>query len=272
MRMKLTIKRKAASCYPFVLITGAITMATANNADGLAVLEKSPQAFGQVLCQFRVCHDLCVYTDNKILDRQMRDAIDQCATDFRHMSMQTATLSDQVSSVWCRTCILFFENLTKIKGDPGKILQKISDQAKDLSAGFKGLADWCRRLAATFHKVQALGEGKSKDYSDQMEEAKREAEEAMDTLKYKLDKAAAEAEKQRKRANRWLIAASIPVVNLVTGIGAAVTATRASDAERLRHDADKKCDEAKRDLQQAVSVAEKAKVQCMFTICDTMLK
>ena len=242
-------------------------MATSNGiADGLAVLNKSPQTFSETLCQFRVCHDLCVYTDNKIFDKEMQTKIDQCAVDFRHMSLQTATLSEQVGSVWCRTCILFFENLSKIKGDPSKVLKKISDQAKDLSRGFKGIGNWCRKLAGDFHDVGTLGDKKSKEYIESMEKTKKEAEEAMETFKTDLNKAAAEAEQERKRAKRWQIAAAIPVVNIVAGVGAVLTSQWASDAENLQRNAQRKSDEAKAELAKATSDSEKAEVRCMHAI------
>ena len=238
----------------------ATSDASRDCVDGLAILDQSPQAFSETLCQFRVCHDLCVYTNNKILDEEMQIKIDQCAVDFRHMSLETATLSDKVASVWCRTCILFFENLSKIKGDPSKILQKISDQAKELSLGFKGIGGWCRDLAGDFHNVKSMGENKSKEYKQIVKKAEEAAQKAMEELKAELEKAAAEAEKERKRANRWRIAALIPVVNIVGGIGAAVTSKWASDAEELQREAQQKSDQAKAELEKATSDNEKAKV------------
>lgn len=235
--------------------------ANSSSTDGLAVLKNTPQAFSETLCQFRVCHDLCVYSDNKILDEEMQTKIDQCAVNFRHMSLQTTTLSDQVASVWCRTCILFFKNMSKIKGDPSKVLKKISDQARDLSEGFKGIGNWCRKLAGDFHDVGKMGDEKSKKYKESMERTKKEAEETMKSLKADLDKAATEAEKERKRAKKWLIAAAIPVVNLVAGAGAIVTSQWASDAESLQRDAQRKSDEAKAELEKAASNSEKAEVR-----------
>jgi len=228
--------------------------------DGLSLLEKSPQIYGDAFRQFRVCHDLCRYTSNKILDAKMRDTIDQCAVDFRHMSLQTTTLSEHVSSVWCQTCILLYENLSKISGDPCEILNKISAQAKDLSNGFSCIARWCRKLAANFHSGQTLAESKSEEYRECMEEAKEKAEKAMETLRTQLNEAATEAEKKRKRADRWLIAAGIPVVNLVAGVGALVTAKSALNAQKLLYDTDTLCDDARAKLEKATSNSEKAKV------------
>lgn len=237
--------------------------ALAKTHDGLSLLEKSPQIYGDAFRQFRVCHDLCVYTNNKLLDAKMRDKIDQCAVDFRHISLQSTTLSEQVSSVWCRTCILFFDNLSKIRGDPSKILKKISAQAKDLSGGFSGIAGWCRDLAGKFDDAQTLAKKKSQEYTKSMEKAKEEAEKAMKALRTELKEAAAEAEKKRRRADRWLIAAVIPVVNLVAGVGALITATSASNAEKLRRETDTLCDVARTKLEKATSNSERAKVQCM---------
>lgn len=105
----------------------------------------------------------------------MRVKIDQCAVDFRHMSLQTAALSDSVSSTWCETCILFFKNLSKKKKNPSITLKKISKQASNLSGNFKSLADWCSWLAAHFHSVKALGESKSEEYAERVEQQKLRA-------------------------------------------------------------------------------------------------
>lgn len=215
------------------------------NADGLAFIKTSPQAFGEIPYQFRVYYDVCVYTDNKILDGRMRVAIDQCAVDFRHMSLQTAALSDSVSSAWCETCILFSNSMSKMGGNTHRILKKICIHAEDLSGTFKSLAGWCRCLAASFHSVKALGESKSEEYAKRVEAAKNEAEKAMYTV-------TAEEEKERERAKRWFIAVMM-------------------NTEKW-FNANKKCDEAKRELQKATSVAEKTKVQCMPIIRDTISK
>ena len=240
-------------------------MATGNasedSVDGFAVLHVSSQEFSATLRQFRVCHDLYMSEDNEIFDKEMQTLIDQCAVDFRQMSLHTAELSERVASVWCGTCILFFGNLSRIKGDPSKVLKKISSQAQDLSSAFKTIGACCRELAANFHSVDTKAARKSKEYSLAMESAREEAEKTMEILQADLNKAAAEAEKQRKRANRWTIATLIPVVNVFAGIGAMVTARWAFDAEKIQRDVQCKSDNAKAELAKCSTDREKAKVR-----------
>lgn len=231
-------------------------MASNAEENGFALLERSHEAFGEAFYQFRLCHDLCIYTGNKELQME----IDQCAVDFRHMSLQTTTISDQVASVWCRTCLLFFENISQLKGEPAKFMKVISEQARDLSIGFKGVGNWCRELAGRIHGTSVQEKRKVDEYCYIVGRAKEEADERIRTLTTDLDKATADAKKQQKVANRWMIATMIPVVSFFAESGATIAAKCAFDAAKIEYSTKKKCEEAKAELEKATSDNDKAKV------------
>ena len=124
--------------------------------DSMKLFKNCPAVFQEVLIQFRVCKE--------ILEPDTLNKVDQCAVDFRHMLIQTASLSDKMSSIWCKTCLLFFKNLEKINTKRVDImLKQISSQARDLSAGFKTIGNWCRELVRRFHVavVQSVNAAKA---------------------------------------------------------------------------------------------------------------
>ena len=217
----------------------------------------SATAIGEQFRQFRISHDLCIYTDNKMFGITMRSQLDQCVVDMHHMSSEGEQILDQVSSVWYQTCIHFFDNLATFKGDQSKIITTICDQSKDLSAGFRAVACWCRYLAGNFYSVVSLGRVQSEEYMECVTKKKREAVEAMYTSEAELHTATTKAEKERKHANRWAL---VPLVNLVVH---PIVASNASEAEKVQNDANRKCIEAKAELGKATTDEEKAKVQCI---------
>ena len=129
-------------------------MALSKPADdsALAMLRNSLHYFKATLRQFRVCHDLCA-TSN-LLDEQSVQQLDQCAAEFRRLSTTVATLAEKVASVWCRTCLLFYRNIEKMKGNPNKVLHTISTQSKELSLGFERVVNMAKQLAAKFQSIQ----------------------------------------------------------------------------------------------------------------------
>lgn len=132
-------------------------------SSSLSILKDTPDDFSNVLCKLRVFHDLCFCSSGvHILGPEVETKIGQCSVDFRHVSIQTARLAERVESNWCGTCIIFFENFTKIKNDPSKVMYCMSNQAKELSTGFGIIAEWIRKLAGRFHDCQELS-GKDKE-------------------------------------------------------------------------------------------------------------
>ena len=232
---------------------------------GLAVLKDSPDYYANVLCKLRVCHDLCVYSNVTILGDEVKGKIEQCSVDFRHVSMQTATLAERIGSNWCSTCILVFGNMEKITGDPGKVLTRISVQAKELSAGFKRIAEWIRELAGRFHDCQELA-GKDRDaYMDKVKAAEKKAGEMEKDAQEKREAARKELEKSKKSAGIWGICACIPVVNIVAAPGYLMARDGVMDARQAEEVARQELTRAKDELEKAHDAQEKGKV-CSFNL------
>jgi len=227
---------------------------------GLELFKNSPTAFQQVLIQFRVCHDLCLYTSSEILESDTLIKIDQCAIDFRHMAMQTATLADRISSLWCKTCLLFFRNIEKVT-NYDKVLARISNQAKDLSLGFKTIAKWCRDLAGRFHDAQQLATNNSEEFQKSVDLAEKEADRLFEELKSKLNDLETVARQKRSEADRWSVRASYPIIGIFWSGTALVCNEQARNADESVRYAEQKSYQAKRDLEQAQNKKDKAKVR-----------
>jgi len=232
----------------------------AKTEGGLELFKNSPAAFQQVLIQFRVCHDLCYFASSEILEPDTVNKIDQCAIDFRHMAMQTATLADRISSLWCKTCLLFFRNIDKVT-NYDKVLMRISDQAKDLSLGFKTIAKWCRELAGKFHDAQKLAASNSEEFQKAVDFAEEEADRLVRELKSKLNDLEIEAKQKWEEADKLRNRSSYFIIGIFWSKAASVSNKQARNAEESVRDAEKKSEEAKRQLQQAQNKQEKAQVR-----------
>lgn len=157
------------------------TVATANvDSHGFSMLRDSLHYFKAALCQFRVCHDLCA--TSKLLDQESVAKLEQCAAEFRRLSTTVATLAEKISSVWCRTCLLFYRNIDKLKGNPAKILCTISTQSRELADGFKGVADMSEKLAAMFKTVKAREQLAQSEIAKQFNGAVRQLKELQEKI------------------------------------------------------------------------------------------
>ena len=122
------------------------------NTDGLETLRLSLEYFKDGLIQFRVCHDFCLTSD--LLDFEASNNLDQCAIDFRQLSICVASLAEKIASLWCKTCALFYKNFDKISGNPKKILDNMAHQADDLNRGFEHIKKQAGSLADKFSTIQ----------------------------------------------------------------------------------------------------------------------
>ena len=231
--------------------------------DSLELFKMAPDAFRQVLMQFRVCHDLCVYTSRDILSPSTLIKVDQCAVDFRHMSIQTATLADRVSSLWCKTCLLFFKNIDRVT-NADKILMRISSQAKDLSDGFKTIGKWCRELAGRFHEAQQLATENSKEFQEKVDRVEENADRRMAELIFELDKMKRIAKQKRNDRDALAVCTLIPLFGIFFGVAAIITNGEARSAEENEREARIKSEEAKHALSEAKNKKEKAQVRCLL--------
>lgn len=128
---------------------------TEESLDGLESLRRSLKYFKNGLIQFRVCHDLCSTSD--LLDSEASYNLDQCAIDFRQLSICVASLAEKIASLWCKTCALFYKNFDKITGNPKKVLENIAQQAEELKRGFEHLKERAGSLADKFNSIQCRG-------------------------------------------------------------------------------------------------------------------
>ena len=235
----------------------------AQSDDSMELFKTCPKVFQEVLVQFRVCHDVCVYASKEMLAPGTLNKVDQCAVDFRHMSIQTASLADKMSSIWCKTCLLFFKNLEKINmARVDVMVKRISSQAKDLSVGFKTIGKWCRELAGRFHEAQKLATKNTAVFQEEIHRAEQEADKLTKELKCKLEQLEIEAQEKRKDANKWSGYASIPLIGVFfyeTASTKDLTAVSAEDSVRR---ANTQSEIAKRTLLETRDKQEKAKVRC----------
>ena len=245
-----------------------------SEAEGsLAILRDSPDYFANVLCKLRVCHDLCVYSSVPVLGGEVKEKIDQCSVDFRHVSTQTARLAERVGSNWCATCILFFENLDKVRGDPGIITTRISKQASELSIGFTHLAKWIRELAGRFHDCQMLAGNDKEAYEEKVSEAMKYAERMKANANEQREKAREDLKAKEKSAGIWAVCALIPVVNFVALPGLIIADGQVQSAQHRELIALKELESAQKALEQAQNASEKAKVRdCCKTAWQYMIQ
>lgn len=122
------------------------------NTDGLEVLRWSLEYFKYGLIQFRVCHDFCL--PSGLLDSEATINLDQCAIDFRQLSICVASLAEKIASLWCTTCVMFYKNFDKISGNPSKILDNMANQAKDLNLGFEHIKTQSGSLVNKFSTIE----------------------------------------------------------------------------------------------------------------------
>lgn len=236
-------------------------MAKSDNHMGL--FELCPAVIQEVLIQFRVCHDICVYTSIEMLGKDTLKKVDQCAVDFRELSTQTATLVDTMSSVWCHTCLMLFKGLEKIikSNYLDTMLKQISEQSKDLSFGFKKIGQWCGKLAARFHEAQQLADENTKVFRKKLDQAEQKADKLTRELASKLEELEITAKEKRSNADYWSGLASIPVIGFIFNEAAAGKNVAATSAEESVKCANIRSEKAKQTLSETKNKQEKANVR-----------
>ena len=229
---------------------------------GLELIWESRSLFSEILFCFRECHDICVqselFSDVTIL------AVDQCAVDFRQLSMDTVLIAKRVSNQWLDVAISFFENIDDAE-NPQEMLKLLGDQARELAQCFKLIAAWARDLGGRFHEAQdgtiKEAEEFKREFSAAVERAesvKKQAEENLDKAK-KLHKEAQQSEDTWKT---WKVAlAWIPISFIVTVPGTAAAEKETAEASKLEAKASKKLRENEQELEKRMSQNEKAKVR-----------
>ena len=135
------------------------------NLESLELLWKSDAGVSDALRKFRDCHDLCkVVGDNIVLK------VDQCAIDFRHLSLESASVAKRISIQWLDTAIMVFENLKEMDDSAKSMMYKtLGDQAKELSCCFKMFALWAKDVSGRFLRAQDGTIREAKDFMNSVE-------------------------------------------------------------------------------------------------------
>ena len=237
------------------------TVEISNEDDGLEGICKSQSLYASILYSFRECHDLCV--SSKLFSEEIIHRIDQCAVNFRQLSMDTVTVAKRVSNQWLNTTILFYRNIDSVK-DPKKILLLLSGQARDLAKCFKVIAQWATKLCSKFHKAQNDTIEEAEEFKKKFTAAESQAESAKKIAEDELDSAKSLYSGAKETADKWKTAqvatSWIPIGFIVTSIGSSVAERKRLEASKLERQASERLHEAEEELKKRKSEKDKAEV------------
>ena len=119
--------------------------------NGLDLIWESRALYADILFSFRECHDLCV--SSGLFTKEIILQVDQCAVDFRQLSLDTVTVAKRVSNQWLGSATTFFENIDYVD-KPEKMLKLLGNQPRELARCFKVIAAWARDLGGRFYEAQ----------------------------------------------------------------------------------------------------------------------
>ncbi len=229
--------------------------------NGLDQIWESRALYADILFSFRECHDLCV--QSKLFTKEIILQIDQCAVDFRQLSLDTVSIAKRVSNQWLDSTLTFYENIDDVD-DPKEMLILLGNQARDLGYCFKIIAAWARDLSGRFHEAQ---DGTIKE-AEEFKAAFKAASERAKKFQEELDVAHDKAEKRRENAKsveeKWntarLAVSWIPIGLVVTSIGCSVAQSKVAEASKLEEEAAERLRKAKEELDKKTSQREKAEV------------
>lgn len=202
-----------------------------------------------------------------ILGSYITSRIDQCCADFLFSSQSITTISSAAASSWCFDCLKFFKTLRQkeyVLSQEKNKLQNFCTKAQEISEAFKCLSVYIRRIAGDFHDVEVRAEQKAEEALKEVEQVQKIAE----MKKRDKDRAHDDAVQTRKdasdTADGWEIAAMttfwIPGVNIITGVGHAITRGDERSAIRKEQEAYSEYLSADRNLENAQMKYQKAKV------------
>ena len=233
--------------------------------NGLDLIWESRALYADILYCFRECHDLCV--SSGLFSNDIILKVDQCAVDFRQMSLDTVTVAKRVSNQWLDTAIAFFENIDDVD-DPKEMLILLGNQARELARCFKIIAAWARDLGGRFHQAQDGTIKEAEEFKKRFEAAKKSAEEVEKQAKAQLEKARKHREEAQSTEDKWktsrIALAWNPIGLAVTSIGCSVAESRRAEASKLEQKANDELRKAQDDLQKKASEKEKAEVRIII--------
>ena len=230
---------------------------------GLNVLKKAQALHVDAVSSFRECHNLCV--SSKLFSHDTMKQVDQCAYDFRQLSLSTVTVSEKVSG-WMSQTINFFKYINS-EANPKQKYIEIARKAKDIAKGFKVIAAWGRGVSAKLHKMQGCLNDEVDEFQKEFEAAEREAEYAEQRKREKYQRAARIRADAQASERKWKTALAAtwwnPIGLAVTGIGSAVSSSNTSEAVSLEQDAKEEYDRASERLRKRTREYNLAKVYMM---------
>ena len=229
--------------------------------NGLDLIWESRALYADILFCFRECHDLCV--SSELFTKEIILQVDQCAVDFRQLSLDTVTVAKRVSNQWLDTAIAFFENIDDVD-DPKEMLVLLGNQARELARCFKIIAAWARDLGGRFHEAQGGTIKEVEEFKKAFAAAEQRAEEVRKQMAEQHTKAAKLRREAQETEDKWKTAqvavSWIPIGAIVTGIGAGIAEKKTAEASRIEREASEKLRQSEEELRTKQSQNEKAKV------------
>ena len=176
-----------------------------SRGDGdLNILKKVQALHVDAVSSFQECHNLCV--SSKLFSHDTMKQVDQCAYDFRQLSLSSITVSEKVSG-WMSQTITFFRYINS-EANPKQKYIEISRQAKDIAKGFKVIAAWGRGagVCEKLHEMQGCLKEEVDEFQQEFEAAEREAEYAEERKKEKYRQAERIRADAEATERKWKIA------------------------------------------------------------------
>ena len=236
---------------------------------GLDILCESAPIIADILFRFRECHDICV--ESQLFKDSVIEKIDQCAVDFRQLSLDTVSVAQRASNQWLEEAIAFFQSIDDID-NPAEMMTLLGGQARDLAKCFKVIAAWARDLCGRLHQAQDGTIKEAEEFKRRFKEAQERAESHSKKMKEREEKARKELQAAEEEEDRWKIARSWtswnPIGLIVTTIGTSVAESRRKEVSDLEAEAYRLLQDAKAELKRKETQKEKADVSYAHTKQD----
>lgn len=136
----------------------------------------------------------------------------------------------------------------------------LSNQARDLSKGFRKIAEWARGLCGRIESACRNVNHSADIFTRKFEDAERAAKEERDKALSQQKKAKSAREDQESANMWWNIFSWVPYVGLVAKIGSVISSRSLKQAEEFEAKANEKIQQARRDLNKKKTQREKAEV------------
>jgi hypothetical protein len=228
--------------------------------NGVDLMREARPLFDQLLYSFRECHEVCF--DSNLFSTETILEVDQCAIDFRQMSLTTITIATRLSSQWLSTALMVFQNIDKIVS-PTEMILLLGRQAQDLAQCFKVISAWANDLGKRFDQAQDDTIRNVKEFKILFQEALDRAEDVKKQIQEEYKRASALREEAEANENKWAIARVAliwcPIGLFVTSIGAKKAGEKLAEAREIEKKAAEMLRKVRNELQEKKSQNDKAK-------------